>query len=151
MEYLGNKELLNVSKTAFLASSTIPPDMVLKCYDWAVKMTHEGQCVISGYSSHLEKEVLHFLTKGKQPIILVLARQMYKDTPEELQALLDSNRLLIISVSNAVRQSKATAHTRNKYICEIADQILFVGVTEKSSLFKLSLDYKDKADKIKMT
>ena len=71
--------------------------------------------------------------------------------PEELQALLDSNRLLIISVSNAVRQSKATAHTRNKYICEIADQILFVGVTEKSSLFKLSLDYKDKADKIKMT
>ena len=152
MEYLGNKELLNVSKTAFLASSTIPPDMVLKCYDWAVKMTHEGQCVISGgYSSHLEKEVLHFLTRGKQPIILVLARQMYKDMPEELQALLDSNRLLIISVSNAVRQSKATAHTRNKYICEIADQILFVGVTEKSSLFKLSLDYKDKADKIKMT
>ena len=151
LHYIGNKELLNVPKTAFLASSTISPDMVLKCYDWAVEMTHEGQCVISGYSSHLEKEVLHFLTKGKQPIILVLARQMYKDTPEELQALLDSNRLLIISVSNAVRQSKATAHTRNKYICEIADQILFVGVTEKSSLFKLSLDYKDKADKIKMT
>lgn len=138
-------------KTAFLASSTISPDMVLKYYDWAVEMTHEGQCVISGYSSHLEKEVLHFLTRGKQPIILVLARQMYKDMPEELQALLDINRLLIISVSNAVRQSKATAHTRNKYICEIADQILFVGVTEKSSLFKLSLDYKDKADKIKMT
>ena len=151
MEYLGNKELLNVPKTAFLASSTIPSDMVLKCYDWAVKMTKEEQCVVSGYSSHLEKEVLHFLTKGKQPIILVLARQMYKDMPEELQALLDSNRLLIISVSNAVRQSKATAHTRNKYICEIADQILFVGVTEKSSLFKLSLDYKDKTDKIKMT
>ena len=151
LHYIGNKELLNVPKTAFLASSTISPDMVLKCYDWAVKMTHEGQCVISGYSSHLEKEVLHFLKRGKQPIILVLARQMYKDMPEELQALLDSNRLLIISVSNAVRQSKATAHTRNKYICEIADQILFVGVTEKSSLFKLSLDYKDKADKIKMT
>ena len=151
LHYIGNKELLNVPKTAFLASSTISPDMVLKCYDWAVKMTKGEQCVVSGYSSHLEKEVLHFLTKGKQPIILVLARQMYKDMPEELQALLDSNRLLIISVSNAVRQSKATAHTRNKYICEIADQILFVGVTEKSSLFKLSLDYKDKTDKIKMT
>lgn len=151
MEYLGNKELLNVPKTAFLASSTISPDMVLKCYDWAVEMTHEGQCVISGYSSHLEKDVLHFLTRGEQPIILVLARQMYKNIPEELQTLLDSNRLLIISVSNAVRQSKATAYTRNKYICEIADQILFVGVTEKSSLFKLSLDYKDKTDKIKMT
>ena len=151
IEYFGNMELLNVHKVGFLASSTIPPDMVLRCYDWAVKMTHEGQCVISGYNSHLEKDVLHFLTRGEQPIILVLARQMYKDIPEELQTLLDSNRLLIISVSNAVRQSKATAHTRNKYICEIADQILFVGVTEKSSLFKLSLDYKDKADKIKMS
>lgn len=35
MEYIGNKELLNLPKTAFLASSTIPTDMVLKCYDWA--------------------------------------------------------------------------------------------------------------------
>ena len=151
IDYLGNKDLLNLPKTAFLASSTISPDMVLKCYDWAVKMAQEKQCVISGFSSHLEQEVFHFLAQGKQPIILVLARRMYKNVPNELQALLDSNRLLIISVSNAVRQSKATAYTRNKYICEIADQILFVGVTEKSSLFKLSLDYKDKADKIKMS
>ena len=72
-----------------------------------------------------------------QHIILVLARQMYKQIPPELQLLLDENRLLIISVSNAVRQSKATAHARNRYICEIADQILFVGVNEKSSLFEL--------------
>lgn len=137
VEYVGNTDLLNVHKTAFLASSTIPPDMVLKCYDWAVKMANEGRCVISGFSSHLEREVLHFLVKGRQPIILVLARQMYKQIPPELQLLLDENRLLIISVSNAVRQSKATAHVRNRYICEIADQILFVGVNEKSSLFEL--------------
>lgn len=39
--YLGNKELLNMQKTAFLASSTIPLDMVLKCYDWAMAK-HEG-------------------------------------------------------------------------------------------------------------
>ena len=54
--YLGNKELLGVPKTAFLAASNIPPDMVLKCYDWAVRMTDEGRCVISGFSSHLENE-----------------------------------------------------------------------------------------------
>lgn len=142
--YLGNKDLLNVPKTAFLAASTIPPDMVLKCYDWAVKMVQEKQCVISGFSSHLEHEVLHFLSKGKQPIILVLARQIYKQIPIGLQPLIDSNRLLIISVSNATRQSKATAHSRNKYICEIADQIFFVGMSEKSSLFELSRNYQSK-------
>jgi len=131
-----------MSKTAFLASSTIPPDMVLKCYDWATAK-HEG-CVVSGFSSRLEQDVLHFLIASKQPVIMVLARQMYKQMPQELQSLIDENRLLIISVSNTVRQSKATAFERNKYICEMAEQILFVGVTEKSSLYPLYNKYSQK-------
>ena len=139
MEYFGNKKLLNMPKTAFLASSTIPPDMVLRCYDWATEK-HDG-CIVSGFSSKLEQDVLHFLIASKQPVIMVLARQMYKQMPQELQSLIDENRLLIISVSNTVRQSKATALARNKYVCEIADQILFVGVTDKSSLYSLYNDY----------
>ena len=137
MDYLGNHDLFNLPKTAFLASSTIPTDMVLKCYDWATQMAKEGKCVVSGFSSHLEKEVLHFLIKGTCPVILVLAREMYKQIPTELQTLLEDNRLLIISISKTVRQSKATAYARNKYICEIAEKIIFVGVTEKSSLYPL--------------
>jgi len=144
IECIGNKELWNTPKTAFLASSSIKPDDVMKCYDWATRMAREGQCVISGFSSHLEKDVLHFLSKGKQPIIVVLSRQMYKQVPSELQELLDANRLLIISTSNAVRQSKVTAFARNKYICEQADKILFVGLNETSSLNKLYEFYKDK-------
>ena len=142
MEYLGNKELLKQHKTAFLASSTIPPDMVLKCYDWATGK-HEG-CVVSGFSSKLEQDVLHFLLKAKCPIILVLARCMYKVIPEELKEAIEEGRLLMISVSNAVRQSKVTAYARNKYICEIVDQILFVGVSEKSSLYCLQEEFKEK-------
>lgn len=142
VEYLGNKELLNQPKTAFLASSTIPPDMVLKCYDWAASK-HEG-CIVSGFSSKLEKDVLHFLIKAKQPVILVLARQLYKQIPQELQALLVENRLLIISVSNSVRQSKATALARNRYICELSDHIFMVGVTENSSLYGLKQEFVQK-------
>ncbi len=112
MEYLGNKELLKQHKTAFLASSTIPPDMVLRCYDWAAGK-HEG-CIVSGFSSKLKKDVLHFLLKAKCPIIMVLARKMYKVIPEELKESLDQGRLLIISTSNGTRQSKATAFARNK-------------------------------------
>lgn len=145
MDYLGNKELLELPKTAFLASSKIPVDLVLSCYDWALQTAQSEQCVVSGFSSHLEKEVLHFLMKGRCPIILVLARQIYKQVPSELQTLLDDNRLLIISTNNAVRQSKATAYARNKYICEIADQIIFVGVNEKSSLFELASKYRNKS------
>ena len=146
MEYLGNKELLKQHKTAFLASSTIPPDMVLKCYDWATAK-HEG-CVVSGFSSKLEQDVLHFLLKANCPIIIVLARQMYKVIPEKLKEALDQGRLLIISTCTAVRQSKATAISRNKYICEHADDIIFVGVNEESSLFSLKEKYHSKQAKM---
>ena len=148
VNFLCNQDLLKLHKTAFLAASTIPPEMVLKCYDWAVRMSNEGQCVISGFNSHLEREVLHFLMKGRQPIILVLARQMYNDMPPEFQRLLEEKRLLIISVSKAVRQSKATALARNKYICEIADQIVFVGVKENSSVHPLYVQYYSKYKEI---
>lgn len=144
VEYLGNKELLKVQKTAFLASSTISSESVLKCYDWATEMRRRGECVVSGFNSKLEQDVLHFLLKGTQPIIIVLARKMYKIIPKELQALMEQNRLLIISVSNAARQSKSTALARNRYICEISDQILFVGVTEQNSLNSLKITFENK-------
>lgn len=144
IQYQGNKDFLQLPSTAFLASGTIKPDEVLKCFDWAVNAAKEERCVVSGFSSYIEREVLHFLAKGKQPIILVLARQMYKQMPAELQSLLNDNRLLIISVSDSPRQTKATAFERNKYICEMAEQILFVGVTEKSSLYPLYNNYSHK-------
>ena len=143
-KYLGNHKLLELPKTAFLASSTIPTDMVLRCYDWAQEMSRGKQCIIGGFSSHLEKNVLHFLLKGTCPIILVLARQMYNRIPEELQPLLDNGRLLIVSTSNATRQSKVTAHARNRYICEQADEIFMVGVTDASSLYNLQQEFKHK-------
>ena len=142
MEYLGNKELMNLPKTAFLASSTIPPDMVLKCYDWATAK-HEG-CVVSGFSSKLEQDVLHFLLKAKTPVIMVLARRMYREIPEELKVPLEQGRLLIISTTAAVRQSHTTALARNRYVCELADQIMMVGVTDGSSLYGLQKEFSNK-------
>ena len=134
MDYLGNKDLLNLPKTAFLASNTVSSETVLKCYDWATEMREQGRCVVSGFSSKLEKDVLHFLLKGNQPIIMVLARRMYKAIPEELKTALAQNRLLIISTSNAARQSRATALARNKYVCEMAEEIVLVGADTSDSL-----------------
>ena len=134
LEYLGNKDLLKQPKTAFLASNTISSETVLHCYDWATEMCRQGRCVVSGFSSKLEKDVLHFLLKGNQPIIMVLARQMYKAVPTDLKEALEQNRLLIISTSNAARQSRATALARNKYVCEMAEEIVLVGADASDSL-----------------
>ena len=38
VEYLGNRELLKLKNTAFLASSTISSETKLRCYDWATEM-----------------------------------------------------------------------------------------------------------------
>ena len=73
---------------------------------------------------------------------------MYRDIPEELKEPLAQNRLLIISVCNVVRRSKATAIIRNKYVCDMADRILFVGVTEQSSLYACKNKYRNKLEKI---
>ena len=143
-DYFGNKDLLKLPKTAFLASNTISSETVLHCYDWATEMCRQGQCVVSGFSSKLEKDVLHFLLKGNQPIIMVLARQMYKVVPTNLKEALEQNRLLIISTSQAVRQSRATALARNKYVAEISEKIYLVGITEHSMLQYLVQDYPDK-------
>ncbi len=40
-----------------------------------------------------------------------------------------------------------TAMTRNKYVCEMADRILFVGVTEQSSLYPYKNEYRNKLEK----
>jgi hypothetical protein len=134
----GNTEILKLHKTAFLASGMIPPNMVLRCYDWATDIRDKGECVISGFNSKLERDVLHFLLKGNQPLILVLARKMYRNLPLELQTAIDANRLLIISTSSSPRQSRQTAFVRNEYVAELSDNICFVGVTEKSSLYPLT-------------
>ena len=60
VEYLGNQELLQLKKAAFLASSTISSETVLQVYDWATEMRNRGECVVSGFSSKLEQDVLHF-------------------------------------------------------------------------------------------
>jgi hypothetical protein len=54
---------------------------------------------------------------------------------------IDASRLLIISTSEAPRQSRQTAFNRNEYIAELSDNICFVDVTEKSSLYPLTRKY----------
>lgn len=135
IEYLGNRKLLESRKVAFLCSRTVGSGAILRCYDWATQMTNSGNVVIGGFQSKIEKDVLHFLLKGKQPVIIVIARQMYKELPDELTKPMNEGRLLIISTApNAVRVSKDTANKRNLYISETADKIVFGYISKESSL-----------------
>lgn len=124
--YLGNKELLKKKKIGFFASRKISTLSVLPTLDWATGISKdEDVAVVSGYHSMMERNVLKCLLNGRCGIIIVLARGMYKKLPKEYVEIMSSNRLLIISYEkdNVTRVSEATAHKRNEYVKEIADEM----------------------------
>jgi len=125
MDSIGNVDILKCSKTAFLCSRSIPASAVLKCYDWAIEQRENGNCVISGFHSQLEKDVFHYLLKGNQPIIIALARGLKEKTEPDLIKPMEEGRVLIISPFDKTvkRVTEQTAEIRNKMMIELADNI----------------------------
>ncbi|MDP3003673.1 MAG: hypothetical protein Q8N38_11160 [Bacteroidales bacterium] len=138
-QLLGNEELLKLQKTAFLCSRKIPASAVLKCYDWAISQRETGNCVISGFHSQIEKDVLHYLLKGQQPIILALARGLKEKLEPEFEKPLEQGRLLIISLFDKTtkRVTEQTAELRNKMMIELADTIIVGCASAGGQLEKL--------------
>ena len=124
-ETLGNIDLLKLPKTAFLCSRQAPASAVLRCYDWALEQRQKGACVISGFHSQIEKDVLYYLLKGQQPIILALARGLKEKLEPEFKKPLEQGRLLIISPfdKSVKRVIELTAEIRNRMMLDLADTI----------------------------
>ena len=79
---------------------------------------------------------------------MVLARAMYKQIPEELEEAYNDGRVLFISISNNTRVNKATASIRNRYVVDLAQEVLFGMLAEKSSLNEIYQYAKDNKKKI---
>ena len=123
--YAGNRAILQEAQVAFLCSRRCPAQVVLKSYDWAIEKRNAKTCVLSGNHSQIEKDVLHYLLKGEQPIIVALARGLKKRLEPELAEALANNRLLIITPfsSRVTRVTQETANKRNELMAELADEI----------------------------
>lgn len=139
VSYLGNKEILNNYKVGFLCSRKVPADIILKTYDWAIEQREKGVCVVSGFHSKIERDVLHYLLKGAQPIIIVLARDFYKRMPEDLKEAFSKGRLLfVVPFENPPKRvSLQSSIIRNKFILEKSDEIFIPYVKPGGNLNKL--------------
>ena len=135
-EHKGNIELLKLHKTAFLCSRKVPASVVLKCYDWAIEQREKGNCIISGFHSKLEKDVLHYLLKGAQPIIVALARGLKEKVEAEFLQPIAQGRLLIVTpfATSVKRVTEQTAQTRNKMMIELAENITVGYASEEGKL-----------------
>jgi hypothetical protein len=138
-EFIGNIGLLELPKTAFLCSRRVPANVVLKCYDWAIEQREASNCVISGFHSQLEKDVLHYLLKGQQPIIVALARGLKKQIEPELKDAFTQGRLLIISPfdKDVTRVIEETADLRNNLMINLADNVVVGFANNGGRLIKL--------------
>jgi len=139
VDHIGNIELLKLQKTAFLCSREIPASIVLKCYDWAIAQREQGNCIIGGFHSKIEKDVLHYLLKGNQPIIIAMARGLKQRIEPEFIKELETGRLLIVTPfkTNVKRVTTETAIIRNQLMIDLADNLIVGFISNAGNLDKL--------------
>ncbi len=136
---IGQVGLLEKVEKGFLCSRKVHPEVILLSYDWALQQKNLGICVISGFHSKLEKDVFHFLLKGTQPLIMVLARGMYKKWDLRIKARLEAGNMLVISpFSDSVTKiTPRTCAIRNQLIIELADRLVIGYADQNGTLVKL--------------
>lgn len=123
--HFGNVEILKQPLTAFFCSVRCPGNLILKAYDLAQKWRAEGQPVIGGFHSPVEKEVLKIMLRSQTPVCIVLARSLPKRIPTEFRRPLDGGRLLLLSPFDAKtkRATVETAEKRNRVVASLAERV----------------------------
>jgi predicted Rossmann fold nucleotide-binding protein DprA/Smf involved in DNA uptake len=129
---LGNPALLCARRTALFCSARAPGDAILRAHDAARRMRDEGVTVIGGFHSPIEKECLRILLRGKQPIIICLARAIETmRIPPECRAAFDAGRILFLSpfTDQPKRVTKDSALRRNEVVAALADEAYIAHVS----------------------
>ena len=157
IQMIGNAALMERPKVAFFSSRRVAPAVVMRSYDWATEMRCGGRgatalpvggsagrlalpCIVGGFQSALERDVLKLLLPdGGPPIVMVLARGLWKVVPREYREAIGAGRMLAVSTSNASvgRVSKETAAKRNAWILDHCDEAVFASLDPSGSLARL--------------
>ena len=116
---IGNKALLDLPKTAFLASRTGDRRV-------APAFPERPACVISGFLSPMERAVFDASLADGTPMIQVLARGLPKTFPPRVRCALDAGRLLVISpfTEDINRVNAVRAAWCNQYLLHAADVVV---------------------------
>jgi predicted Rossmann fold nucleotide-binding protein DprA/Smf involved in DNA uptake len=138
---LGNLSALAQHKIALFCSIRCPGDAILNAYDTARKLRDEGVVVVSGFHSPVEKECLRILLRGKQPIIVCLARAMEKiRLPAAWRTAIEASRLLILSpfAKRPPRPTADSARFRNELVAALSDEVLIIHATVGGQIEQIS-------------
>jgi predicted Rossmann fold nucleotide-binding protein DprA/Smf involved in DNA uptake len=126
---IGTRDLLNQPLLALACSSNCPPGFVLRAYDLASTLRDNGVVVASGFHTAIERDCLHFLLRGTQPIVICPARGIERmRVPPEWKAPLAAGRLLVVSriPAHERRVTAALAVERNRFVAELCSAALVI-------------------------
>jgi len=138
---LGDFALLSQTKTGLFCSVRCPGDKILAAYDTARKLRDDGIVVISGFHSPVEKECLRILLRGRQPIIICLARAFEKiRLPADWRRELQAGRLLVISPfeKRPLRPTTESSHQRNELVAALSDETIIIHAEPSGSIERIS-------------
>lgn len=141
MAAIGNPAVMDGRVLALLCSVACPGDVILALGDLALALREAKVTVASGFHAPMEREALHFLLRGTQPIILCPARGIvpYAIRPE-LRGALAAGRLLIVSpFADAERRITAELATRrNRFVAALADAVCIAHAAPDGQLAALA-------------
>lgn len=146
MHTVGNLELLKLRKIAFLCSRTCPAGTRKSVLSWAERDHPAASCVLSGFHSRLEKEVLQRLVRGHHPLIMVLARGLGGRLEPELSQALERGRLLILTryAESVTHPSEESCYQRNRLMMELAAEVVVGYLSPGGKLERLCRDFAGK-------
>jgi predicted Rossmann fold nucleotide-binding protein DprA/Smf involved in DNA uptake len=121
---LGSVPVLSLPKTALFCSARTPGDAILRAHDTARHLRDSGVTVISGFHSPIERDCLKILLRGRQAIIICLARALDSmRVPAECRAAFNAGRILFLSPfpKQPRRVTKYSVVRRNEVVAALAD------------------------------
>jgi len=122
----GNGALLERCKTAFFCSRKTPAGVEKAVDEWLETLSVDRDCVMCGNSSGMERHVFSELLRRGIPVVLVLAQAMPEMWEADLQAAMQSGRLLAITHCDAsVHYADArSAKDRNLLMIGLAAEVV---------------------------
>lgn len=123
---IGNREIFKCSPLGLICSVQCPGSVVIKTFDAVRELRDFGIAVAGGFHSPMEHECLEFLLRGKQPVIVCLARGLGNRIDPMWRTAIDAGRMLIISPFNesTKRVTKELAQERNEVVAGLAKAVL---------------------------
>lgn len=124
-KYLGDLNLLKLNKFGFLSSQKYNLSTLQKIKAWLQTIDQES-CVISGFQSKYEKEVLDVLLRKNCKIIYVLSTDMFDACPQKFKHAVENGNMLIFSPFDTLNKIKTreAAKIRNQFVIDMSDNLV---------------------------